>query len=405
MAIAIVGTGIAGLHLALRLQQSGIDTELYGEKTPEQIRSGTMFNTVARFGRTRSREAALGLPALPALTSAVRFTIHTNPQLGNPSLSFRGVVDEPWSFVDMRTVSADALETYTARGGSYRIGLLTIEDIAALGDNHDLVVVATGRRGIDELFPVDPNRSPHTQPQRQLAAMFVDGLQTLPDADFGYHVVPGVGELFQPTFVSAAGNTAGLLFEGVPGAPFAELSAMDYGADPAAFNARALSLLNEFTPEVAALADPATFGVRGPLDVLRGALRPCVRTASVALQSGTYALAVGDAWITNDPVTGQGANTASHCAGVAAEAIIGGGPYDADFCQRVENAMWDYAGPVTEWTNAVLGPPPDHVLGVFVAAAQNQQVADALIANFNDPPAMWNALQSPPDAEAFLAGV
>ena len=104
-------------------------------------------------------------------------------------------------------------------------------------------------------------------------------------------------------------------------------------------------------------------------------------------------------------MTGQGANTASHCAGVAADAILEGGPYDAEFCERVERAMWDYAGAVTQWTNATLAPPPDHVLGVFVAAAQDQRVADGLIANFNDPPAMWGALQSPASAEDFLAGV
>ncbi len=405
MAIAVVGAGLAGLHLALRLHQSGVDVVLYGDRTPDDLRAGPMLNTVARFGHTRQREAALGLPALPARTSGVQFSIRTNPDLGNPELSFRGAPRDPWSFVDMRIVQADALESYLARGGRYEVRTLSNDDIVALGDTAELVVVAAGRRGLDDLFAVDEQRSPFADPQRQLSAMFVDGLQTLPGADFGYHVIPGVGEVFQPAFTTADGDVAGLLFEGVPGSAFAGLAATDYAKDPAAYNQDVLALLDRHLPDVAALADRRAFGVRGPRDVLRGAITPRVRRAAISLPSGTWALAVGDAWVTNDPVTGQGANTASHCAWVAARAIEAGGPYDAAFCGRVADAMWLFAGAVTEWTNATLREPPDHVLGLFVAAAQDDRVADALIENFNDPPSMWTALSSPEGATAFLDAV
>ncbi len=360
---------------------------------------------MARFGRIRRRERELGLPDLPARTSAVRFALHRNPAIGNPGLSFRGAVDEPWSFVDMRIVQADALAAYLDRGGRFERGTLDEDALVALGDTFDLVVVAAGRRGLDTLFAVDHERSPFAGPQRQLCAMFVEGLGTRDGADFGYHVTPAVGELFQPAFTSFDGEIAGLLFEGVPGGPYAELAAMNYIDDPTAYDKRVFELLAEFTPDVAAVADPARFGVRSPRDVLRGAITPRVRRAVTRLPSGTYALAIGDAWVTNDSVTGQGANTASHCAAAAAEAIVGGGPYDEAFCRRVEEAMWAFAGPVTEWTNATLGPPPDHVVGAFVAAAGDRRVADALIANFNDPPTMWSVLSSPSATASFIESV
>ncbi len=405
MTIAVVGVGIAGLHLALLLQRAGVDPVLHGDRTPDDLRSGRMLNTVARFGRIRRLEQELDLGHLPARTSGVRFTLRHNPAVGNPELSFRGEIDEPWSFVDMRIVQADALEAYLERGGRYELGVLDDDALVALGERFDLVVVAAGRRGLDTLFGVDHERSPFSAPQRELCAMFVEGLGTLEGADFGYHVIPAVGELFQPAFTSFDGEIAGLLFEGVPGGPYAQLAAMDYATDPAAYDARVFELLSELTPDVAALADPTTFGVRGPLDVLRGAITPRVRHATTRLPSGTYALAVGDAWVTNDPVTGQGANTASHCAAVAAQAILGGGPYDEAFCRRVEEAMWAFAGPVTAWTNATLGPPADHVVGAFVAAAGDARVADALIANFNDPPTMWSVLSSHDATASFLASV
>ena len=142
MTIAVVGVGIAGLHLALLLQRAGLDPVLYGDRAPDDLRSGRMLNTVARFGRIRRLEQELELPDLPARTSGVRFTLRHNPAVGNPELSFRGEVDEPWSFVDMRIVQADALEAYLDRGGRYELGLLDDDALVALGR-----AVRSGRRG------------------------------------------------------------------------------------------------------------------------------------------------------------------------------------------------------------------------------------------------------------------
>jgi 2-polyprenyl-6-methoxyphenol hydroxylase-like FAD-dependent oxidoreductase len=113
---------------------------------------------------------------------------------------------------------------------------------------------------------------------------------------------------------------------------------------------------------------------------------------------------VGDAWVVNDPVTGQGANLGSHSAFVLADEIIAGPPYDEAFCRRAEARMWEFAQPVTEWTNAFLQPPPPHALAVLGAASRDQRVADAFVDNFNDPVAQWAALRTPEGAAAWLAG-
>jgi hypothetical protein len=75
------------------------------------------------------------------------------------------------------------------------------------------------------------------------------------------------------------------------------------------------------------------------------------------------------AWITNGPITGQGADPGSRCAGVTAEAIAGGGPYREEFGRSVAAEMWRVAGPVTEWSNAFLQPPAEHVFRLFTGAA------------------------------------
>ena len=58
--IAIVGAGVAGLHLALLLQKQGIPATIYSDKTAAQLASGRMLNTVAHHNTTVKREQALG---------------------------------------------------------------------------------------------------------------------------------------------------------------------------------------------------------------------------------------------------------------------------------------------------------------------------------------------------------
>jgi hypothetical protein len=121
------------------------------------------------------------------------------------------------------------------------------------------------------------------------------------------------------------------------------------------------------------------------------------------LPSGTLALAIGDAWITNDPLAAQGANLGSHCAWAAAEAIAAGGPFDRAFGARVEAAMWEFAGPVTDFSNALLQPPPPHVVKLITAAASNPVVATAFVSGFADPVRTAPMLGDPDLVDAFLA--
>src|ERR1700746_1298580 len=59
--VAIVGSGGAGLHLALLLQKQGIPVTIYSDKTAAQLASGRMLNTVAHHNTTVKREQALGV--------------------------------------------------------------------------------------------------------------------------------------------------------------------------------------------------------------------------------------------------------------------------------------------------------------------------------------------------------
>jgi hypothetical protein len=394
--VGIVGAGISGLTLALRLQQLGVDATLYSSQTPDELRGGRLPNTVARFDHTLQRERALGVDHWRDrghAFSSCDFTV--GPPLG---VRFHGVARASLEAVDFRVLLPRWVEDVAGRGGHVECGPLPAVD--RLGRRHELVVVAVGRTSMASLFTVDPARTPYDRAQRLLLAALVDGL-ALPDPlALTFTVAPGVGEVFQMPMLTADGVGTNILVEAVPGGPLAEVVTRPL-AD-AAFVPELVRALRTHAPAIADRIDPARFAVRSPRDALQGAVPPTVRHAFARLDDGTPALAVGDAWVTNDPVTGQGANVGSHCAFVVADAIAAGGPFDEAWGARTEAHMWAFAGPVTAWTNGFLQPPPPHVVELLTAAGRDQAVADAVVSGFASPVEFATALAEPSATATFI---
>lgn len=402
--IGIVGSGIAGLQLGLFLQQHGVPVTLYSDRTPDQLRGGRLPNTVGRAEHTQARERALGVHQWESAdfrVSSLHFQIN-----GDPPLIFRGDMSWAVSFVDLRLYLPALLEAYAGRGGDVVIGSVQAADLPTLAANHDLLVIASGRASLTELFPRIPERSPFAEPQRLVCTGLYRGITYPEPLGMSFNISPGHGEMFQAPFLSAAGRVSVILVEAIPGRALQPIVERRYDDDPTAFEQLVLALLREHAPAIYERVDQREFGLTGPLDVLQGAITPTVRRGYAALEDGgraRYAVAIGDVHILNDPVLGQGAHAASHAAWTLGEAILAGGPFDEPFCRRVEDRIWEYASAATAWTNAALLPPPPHVQAVFGAAAQSRAVADEIAENFNDPPRAWAALESPAGAAAFLA--
>ena len=305
--------------------------------------------------------------------------------------------------MDFRLLLPRWLEDFAARGGNLICDQLPDDapSLEGVVGGHDLVVVAVGRTSIASLFPVDPLRSPYAAPQRVLLAALCDGL-ALPDPlAISFNIAPGAGELFQMPILTADGLGTNLLIEAVPGGPLADV--VSRPADDPRFLPEFREALAMHAPAIAARVDGTRFAIHSPRDVLQGAITPAVRHPFTLLADGTPALAIGDAWITNDPITGQGANIGSHSAFVAANAIATGGPFDDRWADEVEEAMWAFAGPVTAWTNAFLQPPPPHAVGLLQQAAECQAVADAFVSGFAKPVELSVTIADPAATEDFIA--
>jgi Styrene monooxygenase A putative substrate binding domain len=191
--VGIVGAGIAGLQLALHLQCHGVPITLYTDRTPKQICQGRLPNTVCRFAPTRDRERALGVEHWdePEFgTFGIDFRI-----IGSP-IAFQGSFSRPASFVDTRLYQATLLEETLEAGTPVVYGALQPADVERHSPEHALMVVASGRGQLADLFPRVPEQSPYAEPQRRLFAGLFHGLSVSDSADLAFCISPGHGEVF-----------------------------------------------------------------------------------------------------------------------------------------------------------------------------------------------------------------
>jgi 2-polyprenyl-6-methoxyphenol hydroxylase-like FAD-dependent oxidoreductase len=399
--IGIVGSGVSGLHLGLYLLAHDVPVTMYADKEPDAIRAGKLLNTVGHHHHTLERERALGVHHWDA--AEYGYVCHHHCVLGDPPLRFRGDFDHPSSVIDYRIYLPRLMEDFADRGGrTVLVERFGMDEVERLSHDHDLVVVAVGRRSIGELFPPRPDKSPYDRPQRRLSAGIYAGIAYSEPKGVGVHFSPGHGELLELPIYSHAGFATALLFEAVPGGDLDALVDIRYDDDPAAYNRVVLEKVNAHFPMAAERIDASAFGLWSGRDLLQGALTPIVRHDYARLSSGRYALAVGDSHTVVDPMMGQGANSASYSAWVIGEEIVADVAYDERFCQRVARRREGFVHSVSDWTNLMLNPP-QHVLEFIGAMSQDKALCDEFTSNFNDPERQVDVLCTAERTRAYLA--
>ncbi len=327
-------------------------------------------------------------------TRARRTAATTTTSTSSQPLEFPGDFSNPSLAVDYRLYLPALLEDFEQRGGNVVFGAVTVTELDRLADRHDLVVVATGRGGFGELFPVVPDRSPHTEPLRILSAGLYTGVAYTEPLGVTFAVSPGHAEIIEIPIQTFEGNATTLLFECVPGGDLEALARTPYSDDPKAYERLALEKLRAHFPPIFARADPTAFWLTRPSSILQGAVTPTVRESHARLANGRYAIALGDAHVVVDPVVGQGANAASLAAFALGEEILAGGPFDEAFCARVDDRRLGFVMGVSDWTSFMLAPQP-HLFELVGAMSQNKALCDDFTDNFNRPDLQWEHLSEP----------
>jgi len=202
--------------------------------------------------------------------------------------------------------------------------------------------------------------------------------------------------------VTTTGRADILFWEGIPGGP---LDAFKDVKDPSEHLSLTLELMEKFLPWEYARATKVELTDAG--GTLAGRYAPTVRNPIGRLPGGGAVLGVADVVVANDPITGQGSNSASKCAAAYLASILehGDKEFDEAWMQQTFDRYWETAQHVTKWTNAMLAPPPEHVLNLIGAAGQLQPVADRFANGFNNPADFENFFFDPQKTEAYLMEV
>ncbi|CAN7239606.1 FAD-binding protein [Acidovorax sp. LjRoot129] len=402
--IMIVGAGQAGLQLALALQRRGDDVTVVSNRSAQDIRSGRVMSSQCMFDASLQLERALGLNLWDETCPPVEGIALAIPNPGEPAaklLDWGHRLDHPAQSVDQRMKIPAWMALFEERGGTVLWMEAGTPELERWAVEYELVIVAAGKGDISGLFERDAEKSPFTAPQRALALTYVHGMAPRPEySAVSFNLIPGVGEYFVFPALTHTGPCDIMVFEGVPGGP------MDCWADvqsPQEHLAKSKWILETFLPWEARRCDAVR--LTDDNGRLVGRFAPTVRHPVGRLPSGTPVLGMGDVVCLNDPITGQGANNASKCAHAYYEAIVaqGDAPFDAEFMQRAFDDFWAYAEHVVNWTNALLQPPPAHVLEVLGAAGSAPSVAKRFVNGFNDPRDYVNFFMSPGKASEYLA--
>jgi hypothetical protein len=405
--ILIVGAGQSGLQLALTLREHGYDVTLMSARTPDEIRRGRVMSTQCMFGEALEieRKHELNLWEKDAVQVEGLGVSIAGPD-SSRVMDWWGRLDAYGQSVDQRVKMAGWLELLEERGGKVVLHGVTTADLDRLTSMYDLVVVAAGKGELVQLFDRDPERSVFAQPQRALAIAYVHGLERRPEhpesSAVRFNIIPGVGELFVIPAYTLSGNCEILFFEGVPGGP---LDCFNDRPAPQEHLDRMLGLMQKFLPWEYARAGAVRLTDENA--TLAGGYTPMVRHPIGRLPSGGTVLGMADVVVANDPITGQGANNAAKCADFYLNSILerGDKPYDEEWMTATFERYWDYAQHVTNWTNALLGPPPEHVLKILGTAQVNDAVARRFVNGFSDPSDYQHWFMDPVKADAYLAEV
>ena len=398
--IAIIGAGQSGCQLGLGLLDAGFEVTLYSDRSPDEIFHGRVMSSQCMFDSALEIEREQNLNYWESECPKVQGIGFTLPDgIGGKAIDWAARLDDFAQSVDQRLKIPRWMQEFEKRGGELLVQPATPDDLSACARTHDLVIVASGKGALGQLFERDAVSSPFSQAQRSLALTYVKGMRPrAPFSAVSFNLVPNVGEYFVFPALTTSGPCDIMVFEGVPG------GAWDCWADvqdPDQHLARNKAILERFLPwEAERCRDIELTDDNG---VLTGCVVPTVRKP-VAITSGVPVLGMADAVVLNDPLTGQGSNNAARCAEIYLESILErrDGPADLDWMQQTFDRYWNgYAQWVVEWTNLLLRPP-GHVIKILDCAGKISAIAGAFANGFDDPRTLFPWFMEASEAELFI---
>jgi 2-polyprenyl-6-methoxyphenol hydroxylase-like FAD-dependent oxidoreductase len=418
MRVLVVGAGQAGLATACGLAQTdGVEVTVMSHKTPDEIRKGHVLSTQVIFGHGLAFEREMGINfweekapdiggiGLSAMAPGV-------PMEQQPVIDWWAPLELTAQSVDQRIKFAGLLEYLKGLPGAAVItNFTTSGELAGTAGKYDLVLVGAGKSELVKMFGRDDERSSYTKPQRALSVVYVNGVEpgaTDPDHPIVRFNATPWGELFMIPGLTKSGPCDILFIEARPDGPLDRFEP-DTGErilSPDEHLRRFKDALREHFPwqyercSKAELADPTAY--------LAGRYVPIIRKPLLRIDAEHSVLAIGDVFVQQDPIAGQGANMATWNAKVVVDAVRErlreGGPFDDAWKLATAERQWAIAQHSVRFSNTLLDPP-EYVLGALGAAGQCPDVRRWLVNGFAQPSDFADRLYDPTALQQYLAGV
>lgn len=399
----IVGGGQSGLMVGIGLLKAGHKVRIVQNRTGEELAKGKVLSSQCMFSNAVEHERALGIDfwsgSCPPV-EGINFIVPNPDGSGSKVIDWAARLERDAYSVDQRVKIPRWIEEFQRLGGKMVIADAGIAEIDEYARQDDLVIVASGKGEVGQMFTRDAKRSAFDKPQRALALTYVTGMKPRDvHSAVEFNLIPGIGEYFVFPALTTSGPCEIMVFEGIPGGP------MDCWADvktPEQHLAKSLEILKTFLPwEYERSKDCQLTDDNG---ILAGRFAPTIRHPVATLPSGRKVFGLGDAVCLNDPITGQGSNNASKAAAIYLKSILNHGDkaFDEAWMQATFEQFWDYAQWVVTWTNMLLQPPPPFVLDIMGNAQGLPALAHRMANGFDDPRDFFPWFADPNAAAAYL---
>ena len=373
--IGIVGGGQSGLLFGKGMLKSGHNVTIYSAETPSERYAGRISSTQCMTPQAREDERELNMnfweEELPPI-HGFRFRLRSPD---GKWFQCQGDLDSPAESVDQRLKFSRWMMHFKDIGGNLVFQRVETSDFDDLEKEHDFIVISTGKGELGNIFERNEERSPYDQPMREIGLIQFRGVDPQPgtiDPDrVDFTILAGLGECFPMPVLTTTNEEDAWTYvhEAVPGSEMDIYDDLDWFNEPEEMKNRIKNFWDEYLPFFSEAVNENEFRLTDERATLQGKFAPGVKHPTTTLPNGTTAMALGDAAITNDPVTGQGSNNATMHAWHAFQMMKDHeGPWDEEFGNAVFEKHWEeYGRDVTRWTNMLLGQPPEHVIKLFAA--------------------------------------
>lgn len=226
-------------------------------------------------------------------------------------------------------------------------------------------------------------------PQRKCIVGYFKGIKPNPPLGVSVTILPKAGEMFEIPAFTEHGPVTILFIMAIPNRELDIFKTVKYKGS---FMQKMIDTIKQYFPDIYNRMEEQNFLLCDDKGFFQTAITPVIRKPYIVIK-GKLIVGWEDSVFLNDPITVQGCNLASYCVEQLYETLI---QYkDANWNHQVGESYWNrtkqHVKEVTEWTNAMLQPLPQHVVQLLLQAANDRSKADCIAEWFEQPGKAYRA--------------